>query len=235
MKRALLTLALLMTVTACQSTGGTTTASPDAETPAETTATETAEVATDDTPTAQTAVIEPPETTVATCSVELASGPPPKPAQGADFAKNAVGNNIKRNVGRNAITQIGGRIGGGLGGAIAGGLARQAIRSEQDLDGNWTLTDGSPNCGCAIEISAGVSLQGSEATRGPLKQNNCTTIASATRWSLGGRSFTGYNTTFTLLASDRRTVLATMNRDGINYFSGTLADGRAVTMWRRGG
>ncbi|MEN0001705.1 MAG: hypothetical protein AAF940_12555 [Pseudomonadota bacterium] len=175
-------------------------------------------------------------TALASCPVIVAGGPPPKPEKGADFAQNAVGKNVGRNIGRNLIANIGARAGGGLGGAISGGLARQAIRSEQDLDGNWTLTNGAPDCGCTIEISAGVSLQGAEATQGGIKKNDCTTLlAGAARWTLGGRTFTGYNTTLTLVAKDRRTALATLNRDGINYFSGQLSDGTPVTMWRRGG
>ncbi|MEO1748897.1 MAG: hypothetical protein AAFR27_09830 [Pseudomonadota bacterium] len=171
----------------------------------------------------------------ASCPVNIAGGPPTKPDKGSDFAQNAVGKNVGRNVGRNLIANIGARAGGGLGGAITGGLARQAIRSEQDLDGNWTLTNGAPTCGCTIEISAGVSLQGAEATRGSLKKNDCTTLlANASRWTLGGRSFTGYNTTLTRIAKDN-TPVAKLNRDGINYFSGQLQDGTSVTMWRRGG
>ncbi len=174
-------------------------------------------------------------TAPAICASPLAEAPPPAPAKGADFAKNAVGNNLKRNLARNAITQLGGAVGGGIGAAVAGGLAADRIRSEQDLDGNWALTDGKPDCGCAIEISAGVNLQGDTAAAGAIKKNNCVTLAGATRWSLTGRSFTGYDTKLQLLAKDRKTVLATMNRNGLNHFSGTLPDGTAVTMWRRGG
>ncbi|WP_306117238.1 MULTISPECIES: hypothetical protein [unclassified Roseitalea] len=170
------------------------------------------------------------------CAMTIAGGPPPKPAKGADFAQNAVAKNVGRNVSRNVIANIGGRFGGGLGAAVAGGLARNTIRTEQDLKGSWTITDGAPDCGCRIDISSGVNLAGQSSNAGALEPSGCTSLVSnAARWQLGGRSFTGYDTTLKLLASDRRTVVATLNRDGINYFSGSLADGTPVTLWRRGG
>lgn len=169
------------------------------------------------------------------CPNTIAGGPPPKPQKGADFAQNAVGKNIGRNVARNSITNIGGRIGGGLGAAVAGGLASNAIRTEQDLKGEWTVTDGAPDCGCSLDFSSGVNLKMESSNQGSLKAGVCRTmIGSAARWKLG-HSFTGYDAKLELLANDRKTVVATLNRDGINYFSGTLADGTPVTMWRRGG
>lgn len=170
------------------------------------------------------------------CQRQIA-GPPPKPARGSDFARNAVGNNIKRNVGRNAITMIGGRLGGGLGSAVASGIATSTIRTEQDLKGVWAATDGASTCGCEINFSSGVSVttgQGSDSGR--VSATQCrTAIAGAARWNLSGYSFTGYDTTLKILAADRRTVLATLNREGINYFQGTQADGTPIVLWRRGG
>ncbi|PWW00482.1 hypothetical protein DFR52_103689 [Hoeflea marina] len=170
------------------------------------------------------------------CSITLAGGPPPKPAKGADFAKNAIGNNIKRNVTRNLISNIGARVAGPLGGAVAQGIATDRIRTEQDLKGIWTITDGRSDCGCAVDISSGVNLQMKSSNAGALTTRGCANVqlAQAARWSLG-HSFTGYDAPLTVMAPDRRTVVATLNRDGLNYFSGTLADGSAVTMWRRGG
>jgi hypothetical protein len=86
------------------------------------------------------------------CAIELASGPPAKPAKGADFAKNAVGKNIARNVGRNLLNRA---IGGG---AIGATLASQVVRTEQDLGGKWMATDGSNNCGCEIQIRTGAAF-----------------------------------------------------------------------------
>lgn len=172
----------------------------------------------------------------AACSVQLASGPPPKPSKGADFAKNAVGKNVGRNVGRNVLTQLGGRLGGGIGAAVASGAATSTIRTEQDMKGKWLATDGRTNCACEISISSGVNLQLQSSNKGKLTTSNCasSSLASSQRWRLG-HTFTGYNASLELLSSDNKTVLATMRRDGLNYFSGTLANGEAITMWRRGG
>lgn len=172
----------------------------------------------------------------AICSVQLANGPPPIPSKGADFAKNAVGKNVGRNVGRSVLTQIGGRLGGGIGAAVAGGAATSTIRTEQDMKGNWLVTDGRSNCACNVSISSGVNLQLKSSNKGKLKTDSCANqaLASSQRWRLG-HTFTGYNASLELLANDNKTVLVTMRRDGLNYFSGTLANGEAVTMWRRGG
>jgi hypothetical protein len=170
------------------------------------------------------------------CARPIAGGPPPKPAKGADFAKNAIGNNIKRNVARNSISMLGGAIAGPLGGAVAQGVASQQIRTEQDLKGDWIVTDGRPDCGCSVSFSSGVNLQMKSSNAGALKTEGCQSplLAQAARWSLG-YSFTGYNAPLAVLAADRKTVVVQLNRDGINYFSGQLADGTPVTMWRRGG
>jgi hypothetical protein len=117
------------------------------------------------------------------CSIALAGGPPPKPAKGADFAKNAVGKNVARNAGRNVIAGIGGRLGGGLGGAIAGGIARDQIRTEQDLKGTWMITDGSQDCGCQIDISSGTNMRMQSSNKGRLKPKGCSSlVAGAANW-----------------------------------------------------
>ncbi|TDH37869.1 hypothetical protein E2A64_01650 [Pseudohoeflea suaedae] len=164
------------------------------------------------------------------------SGPPPKPAKGGDFVKNGIGNNLKRNVARNSISMLGGAIAGPLGGAVAQGIASDQIRTEQDLKGEWAITDGRPDCGCTISISSGTNLKMESSKAGKLTAESCQSpfLAQAARWSLG-HTFTGYDAPLAILASDRKTVLVKLNRDGINYFSGTLADGTPVTMWRRGG
>lgn len=172
----------------------------------------------------------------AICSVQLTSGPPPKPSKGADVAINAVGKNVGRNIGRNVLTQLGGRLGGGIGAAAAGGAATSTIRTEQDMKGKWLVTDGRSDCACNISINSGVNLQMKSSNKGKLKTEGCANpaLASSQRWRLG-HTFTGYNASFELLANDNKTVLATMRRDGLNYFSGTLPNGEPVTMWRRGG
>ena len=221
-------LTLTLIVSACQSTGDSGT---------ELSASTGAEDVSSEIPVSADAFSAGSAATPAQCAIALAAGPPPKPDKSGDFARNAVGRNVGRNLGRNMITQIGGRVGGGLGAAVASGVATSTIRTEQDLDGNWSITDGAPDCGCTLEISAGVRVAtGQGANAGSLRTSQCRSIlADAARWTHGGRSFTGYDTTLQLLASDRRTVIATLNRDGINYFSGQLANGQPVVMWRRGG
>lgn len=174
------------------------------------------------------------------CSMALAGGPPPKPEKGSDFAKNAVGKNLVRNVGRNVL---GNMIGGGVIGAT---VASQVVRTEQDLGGKWMVTDGSANCGCEVQIrtGAGVIAQGfgrtsgyklKDAKGGNMKNISCSNphLANVARFALG-YSFTGYDATLAIESGSGQPV-AQMKRDGINYFSGTLADGTPVTMWRRAG
>lgn len=175
----------------------------------------------------------------ATCAIALASGPPPKPAKGADFAKNAVGKNLARNVGRNILGNV---IGGG---AIGATVASQVVRTEQDLGGKWNFTDGSNNCGCEIQIRTGAGVVATgfgrtsgyklkDAKGGNMKNLSCSTqqLQNVSRFALG-YSFTGYNATLAIEGAKGQPV-AELKRDGINYFSGTLSDGTPVTMWRRG-
>ncbi|MEC9344244.1 MAG: hypothetical protein VYD64_10420 [Pseudomonadota bacterium] len=170
----------------------------------------------------------------AQCTIALAGGPPPKPAKGADFGK-AVAKDTGKTVGRNILTMIGGQVGGQLGAAVAGGVANSEIRAEADIKGTWQITDGTPNCACQLEIGGLWKIQGKGRDSGTIKPAGCTNpaVQQVANWALG-YSFTGYNAKFELKAKDKRTVLATMNRDGIHYFSGTLADGTPVVMWRDG-
>lgn len=165
------------------------------------------------------------------CVMAIA-GPPPKPAKGGDFA-SATAKNLGKNVSRNVLANIGARVAGPIGGAVAGGLAVDAIRSEQDLKGEWTATDGSANCGCTLDISSGVNLQGRTVYNGKLASKTCTNplLARVAKWNLG-HTFTGYDATFDLTAADG-SKLASLKRDGVDYFSGTLADGTPVTIWRQ--
>jgi len=147
---------------------------------------------------------------------------------------------VVRNVGRNVL---GNMIGGGVIGAT---VASQVVRTEQDLGGKWMVTDGASNCGCEVQIrtGAGVIAQGfgrtsgyklKDAKGGNMKNLSCSNahLANAGRFALG-YSFTGYDAVLALESGNGQPV-AQLKRDGINYFSGTLADGTPVTMWRRGG
>ncbi len=170
----------------------------------------------------------------AQCAIQIAAGPPPKPAKGADFGE-AVVKDTGKAVGRGAMQMVGGLLGGGLGSAVAGGIAQTTVRSEGDIKGVWTITDGGPNCGCQIGLDGFFMQQGKGNDTGNVKLKGCTNpqIANAAAWALG-YSFTGYDAKFELKAKDKKTVIATLNRDGMHYFSGTLADGTPVVMWRDG-
>jgi hypothetical protein len=168
------------------------------------------------------------------CHIQLAGGPPSKPARGADFGK-AIVKNTGKNVQRNVIQRIGGHFGGGLGAVVSGAVANSTIRNEEDIKGIWMITDGATGCACNLRIDGMLQLQGRGKDAGSVVTEGCNTpaIASIAKWALG-YSFAGYDAKFDLKAKDNRSVLATLNRDGIHYFSGTLADGTAVTMWRDG-
>ncbi len=225
---------LAILLSACQT--------PSSSPKSEAASTETAESETFDTATAASTAtaFAATQAAPAVCSIALQGGPPPKPAKGADFAKNAVGKNLARNVGRNVL---GNMIGGGVIGAT---VASQVVRTEQDLGGKWMVTDGHSNCGCEVQIrtGAGVIAQGfgsrsgyklKDAKGGNMKNLSCSNphLANVGRFALG-YSFTGYDATLAIESRNGQPV-AEMKRDGINYFSGSLADGTAVTMWRRGG
>jgi len=168
------------------------------------------------------------------CHMVVAGGPPEKPAKGADFGK-AVTKDVGKNVSRNVITMLGGAFGGQIGSVVASSVATSEIRTEADLAGTWLITDLTPDCACEISVRTGINLQGKSSDKGPISAVGCNSPAlqKIANWTLG-YSFTGYNAKFELKTKDNRTVLATLNRDGIHYFSGTLADGTPVVMWRDG-
>ena len=88
---------------------------------------------------------------------------------------------------------------------------------------------------CQIGIDGFFALQGKGGDTGTAKLKGCTDqrLAQIATWALG-YSFAGYDAKFELKAKDKKTVVATLNRDGIHYFSGTLTDGTPVVMWREG-
>ncbi len=228
---------------ACTSSGGgvdetlssapATTASPEVAA-ASGTAGAAADTAARDGSGAALAYADPKAANPAQCAIQIAAGPPAKPAKGADFGE-AVVKDTGKAVGRGAMQMVGGLVGGGLGSAVAGGIAQSTVRSEGDIKGVWTITDGNPNCGCQIGLNGFFMQQGKGNDTGNVKLKGCSNpqIAQAAAWALG-YSFTGYDAKFELKAKDKTTVVATMNRDGMHYFSGTLADGTPVVMWRDG-
>jgi len=220
--------AALVMLAACQSSKQAGSAAPPTVEPAAAIA---AEPVDQSAAAAQTAFAAPVIPSPAQCAIAIAGGPPPKPSKGADFG-SAAAKNVGKGIGRSFISTIGSSIAGPLGGAVAGGVATSTIRSEQDLKGTWTATDGAPTCGCAIDVSAATNLQLKTANKGKLAPRNCGNplLARASRWTLG-HSFTGYDAPFELLAADGAS-LAKLNRDGVNYFFGALADCTPVTLWR---
>ena len=131
---------------------------------------------------------------------------------------------------RGALRILGASVGGQIG-ALVGDVAANSVRPEQEVRGIWTITDGSPGCGCQIALDAPVSINGSLAMKGKTLMRDCSNpvLAGSASWNLG-HSFTGYGVKMEF--SNRKSVSATMTREGIHYFTGTLADGTPVTMWR---
>lgn len=183
--------------------------------------------------TASNGVIAPsPAFTAQACTIQLAGGPPPIPPRGADFG-SAVVKNTGKTVKRGIIQNIGARLGGGLGASIAGGIAQSTIRSEQDIKGIWNVTDGSQNCACQISVDSAWKLKGKGADKGHSKLKGCTnpSLVTVTNWALG-YSFAGYGSKFELKQKNHGAVIATMTREGIHYFTGTMTNGTPITMWR---
>jgi hypothetical protein len=184
-------------------------------------------------PTDQTVLAAAPQI-LSQCAIQLASGPPPVPPRGADFGE-AVAKNTGKTIKRGVIQQIGGAVAGGLGAVVAGSVAQTTIRNEEDIKGVWKITDGSQNCACEVSVDSIWKLQGKGEDKGQSQTKGCSdpTVTRIAGWHLG-YAFAGYGAKFDLLANDKKTVLASMTREGIHYFTGKLSDGRPVTMWREG-
>lgn len=171
-----------------------------------------------------------------TCSaprIQLAGGPPPPPEAITDFA-GGVASNVGRNVTRNLATagaqhvlgQIPG-IGGVIAIASAQTAAKETIRTAEDVRGNWTATDGAPTCGCRVELSR----SGMFIATNDVKAEGCATpvLARAAQWRLEKTGIMKED--LVLVAGDGASVLARLDRKGINYFQGPVG-GVTVTMWR---
>jgi hypothetical protein len=165
------------------------------------------------------------------CAIALPSGPPAKPRRLVAFGSDAA-RNVGRNIGRGVVSGVGVSVGGPVGGVVAGGVAATTIRSEYDLRGAWTATDGSQNCGCSITVSAAMKWTGGSANKGTLSAENCGSplLASARDWRLDD-SLTGFDAELLLYAANGNRV-AVLKRDSADYYSGTLSDGTPITVWR---
>jgi hypothetical protein len=169
----------------------------------------------------------------AACAIALAGGPPPVPPRGADFG-SAVASNVGKGAQRGALRILGAQLGGQIG-AIAGDVAANSVRPEEEVRGVWKITDGRSDCGCELALDAAMSFNGTLAKSGKTLKRGCTNpaLSASATWALG-HSFTGYGAKLEFFSSNRKTVVATMTREGIHYFKGTLSDGTPVTMWREG-
>lgn len=165
------------------------------------------------------------------CAVPLASGPPAKPERMAAFG-TATAWNMGRNVGRSAITGAGTFVAGPVGGAVAGNLAARALPSEFDIRGNWTVTDGTANCGCSLSFAAPGSWSGANPPRGTARTSGCNNplLASVADWRLD-ETMTGLEAEMLVYAQNGNRI-AVLNRDGPDYYSGKLSTGQSITVWR---
>ena len=165
------------------------------------------------------------------CAVPLQSGPPAKPDRAAAFG-TATAWNVGRNVGRSAITGAGTFVAGPVGGAVAGNLAARALPSEFDIRGQWTVTDGTANCGCSLAFAAPGSWSGANPPRGTARTSGCNNplLASAADWRLD-ETMTGPEAEMLVYAQNGNRI-AVLKRDGPDYYSGQLATGQSITVWR---
>jgi hypothetical protein len=165
------------------------------------------------------------------CAVPLPSGPPAKPERMSAFG-TATAWNMGRNVGRSAITGAGTFVAGPVGGAVAGNLAARALPSEFDIRGNWTVTDGTANCGCSLAFAAPGNWSGANPPRGTARTSGCNNplLASAADWRLD-ETMTGLEAEMLVYAQNGNRV-AVLKRDGPDYYSGQLSTGQSLTVWR---
>jgi hypothetical protein len=165
------------------------------------------------------------------CAVPLPSGPPDKPPRMTSFGTAAAWN-VGRSVGRNAITGAGTFVAGPVGGALAGGIAARALPSTFDIRGNWTVTDGTPGCGCSMSFKAEGSWSGANSPQGAARSSGCNNalLASANDWRLD-ETMTGIDAELLVYARNGNRI-AVLQRDGPDYYSGRLSTGQPVTLWR---
>lgn len=165
------------------------------------------------------------------CEIALAEGPPEKPERLSAFG-TATAWNVGRSVGRNMITGAGTAVAGPVGGAVAGGVAARALPSEFDIRGNWTTTDGTPNCGCGLTLSAQSGWSGTNPPRGTAEPSGCrnSLMATANDWRLD-ETMTGLEAELLIYAENGNRI-AVLNRDGPDYYSGRLSNGSPVAIWR---
>lgn len=163
----------------------------------------------------------------------LAGGPPPVPSKVASFAGGVAenaGRNVARNTGTAAANQVVSRIpgiGGVIGVATTQVAAKEVVRTAEDVRGTWSVTDGSPDCGCELELSR----PGMVVARNAVAAKGCASplLNAATRWNVVDTGFAKQD--LVLLAGDGKTEVARLDRKGIDYFQGVVG-GTTYTVWR---
>lgn len=165
------------------------------------------------------------------CAIDLPSGPPPEPAPLVALGTSTAWN-VGRNVGRGMIAGAGTMVAGPVGGAAAGAVAARTIRSEYDMRGRWTATDGSATCGCPLAFAADGGWLGGAPDEGTVAPSRCGNplLATADTWRLD-ETLTGLDAELLLYAANGNRI-AVLKRSGADYYSGTLSDGTPITLWR---
>lgn len=142
-----------------------------------------------------------------------------------------AGRNVTRNVGTNlVINNVTGRIpgvGGIIGVAATQEAGKEVVRTAQDMRGTWTVSDGSPRCGCVMEFEkSGLIIADYVA-----KPKGCQhpALAAAARYKIVGSGITTND--LVLLAADNTTEVARLDQKSYDYYQGDVG-GVSVTLWR---
>lgn len=159
---------------------------------------------------------------------------PPVPNKVGGVVSGAMedaGRNVTRNVGTNlVINNVTGRIpgvGGILGVAATQEAGKEVVRTAQDMRGTWTVSDGSPRCGCVMEFEkSGLIIADYVA-----KPKGCQhpALAGAARYKIVGSGMTTND--LVLFAEDNKTEVARLDQKSYDYYQGDVG-GVTVTLWR---
>jgi hypothetical protein len=159
---------------------------------------------------------------------------PPVPNKVGGMVSGAMdnaGRNVTRNVGTNlVINNVAGQI-PGIGGLVAVAATQEAgkevVRTAQDMRGTWTVSDGSPRCGCVMEFEkSGLIIADYVA-----KPKGCQhpALAGAARYKIVGSGITTND--LVLFAADNTTEVARLDQKSYDYYQGDVG-GVTVTLWR---
>lgn len=165
------------------------------------------------------------------CSMPLPTGAPAAPDRLSAFG-TATAMNVGKTVGRNAISGAGTFVAGPMGGAVAGNIAARVLPSSFDIRGKWTVTDGAPDCGCALSFTAPGTWSGANLPRGNVRSSACNnaSLAAVNDWRLD-ETMSGLDAELLLYAKNGNRV-AVLKRNGADHYSGQLSSGQQITLWR---